>query len=98
MVSAGSKQVWRVTAIVVWLIVAPFACIFLGFVLPLGDDIEGLTMAIVPTTLAGSALFLLRVPMWQRILAFVLYVPIMGIAAPIIAVSVPCMLGASPCP
>jgi hypothetical protein len=99
MMSARSKQVSRVTAIVLWLIVAPFACIWLGFLvpLPLGEDTGFLAMAIVPTTLAGSALFLLHVPMWQRVLAFVLYGPVMGIAALIISLTVPCLLGARPC-
>jgi hypothetical protein len=40
--------------------------------------------------LAGVALFFLPYPLWQRVLAFVLYAPIAGVVTLLIALSIAC--------
>jgi hypothetical protein len=97
--SVSRKRVWAIAA---WLIVGPnlFSYVLIDILnktdlsLPrIGDD----SIAIFePTTLgsalAGLSLFLLPVPLWQRVLAFVLYVPIAGVLTLIVWLSVSCYL------
>jgi hypothetical protein len=97
--SVSRKRVWAIAA---WLIVGPylFSYVLIDILdktdlrLPLiGDD----SIAIFEPTTLGSAvvglsLFLLPVPLWKRVLAFVLYAPIAGVVTLIVSLSVGCYL------
>jgi|ERR1700731_847644 len=98
MVSAQQKRSVPVWVIVLWLIVGPvlFSYVLndIGVRLPLAhnDSIDIVGQTILGPALAGIALFLLPVPLWQRVLSFVLYAPIAGVVTFIVAVSVSCYI------
>jgi hypothetical protein len=90
---SGSVPIW---IIVVWLIVGPVLFLYvlndIGVRLPLAhdDSIDIFGQTILGPALAGIALFLLPVPLWQRVLSYVVYAPIAGVLTFIVAVSIAC--------
>jgi hypothetical protein len=69
----------------IWLIVGPFLFMWLlgtvGLRIPVthNDSVDIFLQMLHSGALAGIALFFLPVPLWQRILSFVLYAPVAGV-------------------
>src|SRR5438552_8008474 len=82
----------------VWLLIGPYLCMWLlgaiGLRLPVthNDSIDIFGQTTPSGALAGVALFFLPVPLWQRVLSFVLYAPIAGVVTLIVALSIACYI------
>src|SRR5438067_2517806 len=82
-------------ALTVWLVVGPYLCLMLvdSFLTtkPFGSA-WFYSPAWAAAGLAGTALFFLPLPLWQRASVFVLYVPVVGIILPYAAVVIACLV------
>ena len=89
----NAPLIWGIVA---WLIVGPYLCFWLvgviGLRIPLThvDSIDMFGQTIVPGGLAGIAMYFLPLPLWQRVLAFVVYSPIAGVGTFLVVVSLAC--------
>jgi hypothetical protein len=90
-----STAILKASALGLWLLTGPYLCLLLlsSFLPDFSTANPWLFWpAWVSSGIAALGLYFLPLPLWQRICVFAVYVPIVGMILPLVAVVMACVL------
>jgi hypothetical protein len=89
------STVLKALAVGLWLLVGPYICLML--IASMFPDRSEASLLFYPpawvaTAIAALAIYFLPLPLWQRVYAFIVYVPIVSLILPVASLFVACFL------